>query len=125
MKNLSEISKELDAEKAGYKKLLNNNELCKNYPKTWWAHSRVFEKKINFLTEVSEYIESSPRAEYIEKSYQKLCIRREAIRCGYGVWLDHHPEFKEMKSPKTKYDTLMGLKVVVRQIAALEYILNI
>lgn len=114
MKTKQEVSKEISEleAKGANKKLFKPSEytaLC---------------SRVAFLRSVSNYLESEPRQEFVEKQLQDLQNKVKLIGEGFQEFLDCRPkDNKDNKQIKAEYNSQMGLNHINKQIKILNYIL--
>lgn len=113
MKNIEQVKKEIaELQKEGEE--LRGTKMYKR-----------IEKKVGALYKCQLYLESNPTQEFIEKQKADLKKRLKIIAAGLSVWLRENPqEGNSTKNPKSKYNTLMGVKTIKQQLATLEYLLS-
>ena len=70
------------------------------------------------------YLQAGAQEKYLIKDLKVLKKRLVIIELGYMKWLKYNPDFAHLKNPETKYKTIMEKRKVIRQIEALEYLID-
>lgn len=70
------------------------------------------------------FLETGPTEAFTISQRDFLKERIKTIRSGYSEWVRNTPETREMKNPKTVYETLMELKKWKDELAFCEYVLQ-
>jgi len=87
--------------------------------------SKALEKRIKGLYACQLYLETMPTQEFIEKQKTDVSKKIKSISAGFDKWLSSNPsESDNIKNPKSKYNTLMGLKNMKAQLVTINFLLG-
>lgn len=82
-------------------------------------------KRLIFLKDIMDYLESRPNEEFIKNQIDKLSKRKKNIDEGFPKWSGHDEyKGKTTTSLRAIYRTETGWKTIKAQIETLNYILS-
>lgn len=112
MKTLEYVQQELqDAIKLGETKLSKKE-------------AKVCEKRIKHLYSCQLYLETNPTEEFVQKQFEDVKRKIKIINSGFWQWLQNNQkEADGGANPKSKYNSMMGLKNYKAQLNTLDYLL--
>lgn len=80
-------------------------------------------KRIENLRACILYLETNPTEQFMNKQLTQLKKNVDVINSGFGAWRRNNPKDAEVSNPKSKYETMMGMKTIKAQIKNLNYLL--
>lgn len=87
--------------------------------------AKVCEKRIKHLYSCRLYLETNPTQEFVQKQFEDVKRKIKIINSGFHKWLQNNQkEADGVANPKSKYNTLMGLKNLKAQLNTLDYLLG-
>lgn len=81
-------------------------------------------KRIENLRSCIMYLETNPSQEFMLKQLAQLKDKVSIINSGFSSWKSNNPKDAEVNNPKSKYETMMGLKTIKSQIKNLNYMIG-
>lgn len=82
------------------------------------------EKELKHLYACQLYLESDPTQTFLEKQQKDLKHKIKIVTSGFSTWCSNNPKERDScKNPKSKYNTMMGLKNFKEQLRTIEYLL--
>ena len=113
MKTIDDINTELDRLRDDTKNLHSKREREK------------IAKKCSVLYLCKLYLETNPTLKFIEKQKAEVKRKLDFIDEGFNQWAGSNPKEANVNNPKSKYNSLMGVKVLKAQLKTLNYLLSV
>lgn len=82
-------------------------------------------KKCTLLYLCKLYLETTPTLTFIEKQKAEVKRKLDFIDEGFDQWAGSNPKEANVNNPKSKYNSLMGVKVLKAQLKTLNYLLSV